>query len=313
MKLIGRMLPFFVIVVVLAAPAQAQDETGTLNGIVYDFESEPMSGAAIRVEVNGETLEVPTGGDGAYSMTLPVGTHLVTLIVRRQPITAVDVEITADREVEGNFDLGAMSDEDKERALESINERGGAEAVREAFDLGRAALVAGNIDEAIGQFEIAVENDDQHIILANFATALAQGGRHDEAASNYRLALVQDPENAVYLQNLGIALGNSGDIDGAIEAITQAATLDPLSAGLGFFNLGIIFTNRAQMNEAIEAFNQSIEADDSNAQTYYQLGLALVGVTPGDAVAPFERFLELAPDDPNAVTAEGLLEFARTQ
>ena len=314
MKLVSRMLPFLIIVIALVFPSQVEAQvTGTLEGTVSDFRSEPMEGAVIRIDIDGELLEVTTDLDGSYSIELPEGSHEVTLVVQRQPLTSVEVDIVARQSREGNFDLGAMNDEDQARALEMLEERGDAEAVRASFDLGRAALAAGNLDEAVEQFSIAVENDDQHLILANLAQALAQSGRHGEAAENYRLALVQDPENSVYLQNLGIALGNDGDVAGATESITRATTLDPLSAGPAFFNLGIIFLNRAQMNEAIDAFNESIAADESNAQAHYQLGLALVGTNPADAVAPFERFLEIAPDDPNASVAQGLLDFARTQ
>ena len=237
----------------------------------------------------------------------------LTLLVQRQAITSVEAEIRANQEVQGNFDLSSFSDEDQQRAIEMLEAGVDADAVRAAFDLGRAAMESGNFDEAVEQFTVAVDNDDQHVILANLAQALSGAGRHEEAAENYRLALVQDPENPIYLQNRGIALGNSGDVDGAVESITQAAVLDPLMAGPGHFNLGIIFINRGQVAEAVESFRDSIEADDTYAQAYYQLGLALVGAAPADAVEPLERFLELAPDDPNALTAQGLLEFARTQ
>jgi tetratricopeptide (TPR) repeat protein len=206
-----------------------------------------------------------------------------------------------------------MSDEDKARMVEMLNARGNAEAVRTAFDAGRAALAAGDFAGAIEQFSTAAESDDQHVILANLAQAYSGAGQHAEAADAYRRALVQDPENGVYQQNMGIALGNSGDVDGAVEAISRAAELDPLSAGSAYYNLGIIFINRAQMDQAVNAFRQSIAAAADHAPAYYQLGLALVGTAPAEAVEPLEKFLDLAPDDPNAATAQGLLDFARTQ
>lgn len=312
MKLVSRMLPYLVLVLAFAIPVQAQG-TGELTGTVLGFQSEPLASAAIRIEIDGEQREFPTAEDGTYSATLPAGTYTVTLLVQRQAITTVEATIRANQEVQGNFDLSSFSDEDQQRALEMLEAGVDADAVRAAFDLGRAAMTAGNFDEAVEQFTVAVANDDQHVILANLAQALSSAGRHDDAAENYRLALVQDPENPIYLQNRGIALGNSGDVGGAVESITQAAVLDPLMAGPGHFNLGIIFINRGQLAEAVESFRSSIEADDSYAQAYYQLGLALVGTAPADAVEPLERFLELVSDDPNATTAQGLLEYARTQ
>jgi Flp pilus assembly protein TadD len=312
MKLVSHTLPCLLILIALVMPAQAQ-ETGELAGTVFDFVSAPMPDAVIRIVVDGQTREVTTGADGTYSTTLPAGTHSVALVVQRQPITSVDVEITAGGNVEGNFDLGAMSEEDKAAALEMLEDRGNAEAVRAAFDLGRAALAAGDAEEAVAQFTLAVENDDQHLILANLAQAQAAAGLHADAAETYGRALIQDPINAVYLQNRGISLGNSGDVEGAVDSISQAAALDPLTAGSGYFNLGIIFINIGRTNEAVEAFTQALAADDSIAQAYYQLGLALVGTDAPAAIEPLERFIELEPDDPNAVTAQALVDFARTQ
>ena len=311
MKLVSRMLPYLVLVLAFAIPAQAQ-ATGEITGTVLGFQSEPLA-AAIRIEVDGELREFPTAEDGTYSATLPAGTYTLTLLVQRQAITSVEATIRANQEVQGNFDLSSFSDEDQQRAIEMLEAGVDADAVEAAFTLGRDAMTAGNFDEAVEHFTVAAENDDQHVILANLAQALSGAGRHEDAAENYRLALVQDPENPIYLQNRGIALGNSGDVEGAVEAIGQAAVLDPTMAGSGHFNLGIIFINRGQLAEAVESFQSSVEADDTNAQAYYQLGLALVGSAPADAVEPLERFLELAPDDPNALTAQGLLEFARTQ
>ena len=311
MRVVCRVLPGCLLVLALAAPAWSQ---AVVRGTILDFQGEPIEGAAVRVEGDGYLQEYPTGADGAYSATLPPGTYTLTFLVQRQALLVENnVPVRVGEPLVRDFDMSALSDEDQERALEMLEARGDANAIRAAFDAGVAALNSGDVDTAIAQFGIAAEGDDQHIILANLAQALALGGRHEEAAQNYALALIQDPENAVYLQNRGIALGNTGDIEGAVESIARAAELDPLTAGMSYFNLGIIFVNRGQVPDAVNAFERSIDADAENAQAYYQLGLALVGTAPADAVAPLERFLELAPDDPNAQTAQGLLDFARTQ
>jgi Tfp pilus assembly protein PilF len=316
MKLVNRVLPFLIVFAMVALPLAAQDSaspTGEINGTVLGFDSNALAGAVLELNVNGETVRVVTGPDGKYTHMLPPGSYTGRLRIQGVVLTEETFDVAVNRPVTTDFDLGALSPADKEAAREMIEGGGRANAAREAFQLGREALTSGNYAEAVTQFELAAENDNQHVILANLAQAYTGAGRFEDAAAQYRLALEQAPDNAVYHQNLGIVLGNSGDIDGAVASITQSATLDPTTESPAYYNLGLIFTNRGQMTEAVDAFKRSIAADANNAPAYYQLGLALVGTAPADAVTPLERFLELAPNDPNAVTAQGLLDFAKTQ
>jgi tetratricopeptide (TPR) repeat protein len=314
MKVVNRLLHCFALVAALTIPVLAQDG-GVIHGTISDFLGEPIEGAAARIEGEGVLQEFPTNAEGMYSADLPPGTYTLTFMVQRQPLLVeTGLVLGAGADIERDYDLSALSESDQAAVRDRLDARASNDAVRAAFDAGRAAMAAGNIQEAISQFQLAAENDDQHIILANLALAQSQAGMHTEAAQNYRLALVQEPGNGAYLQNLGIALGNSGDVDGAADAISQAAALDPTVAGPAYYNLGLILLNRGQMDGAVDAFRNSIAADDGMAPAYFQLGLALVGTAPGDAVEPLERFLEIADDgDTNVATAEQLLEFARTQ
>jgi tetratricopeptide (TPR) repeat protein len=314
MKVVNRLLHCFALVAALTIPVLAQDG-GVIHGTISDFLGEPIEGAAARIEGEGVLQEFPTNAEGMFSADLPAGSYTLTFMVQRQPLLVeTGLVLVAGADIERDYDMSALSEADQAAVRERLEARASDEAVRAAFDAGRAAMAAGDIPEAISRFQFAAENDDQHIILANLAMAQSQAGRHGEAAQNYRLALVQDPENGAYLQNLGIALGNSGDIDGAADVISQAATLDPTVAGPAYYNLGLVFLNRGEMDGAVDSFRNSIAADESLAPAYYQLGLALVGSAPADAVEPLERFLEIADDtDPNVATAEQLLEFARTQ
>jgi tetratricopeptide (TPR) repeat protein len=314
MRVVYRLLPCFALLVALTVPALAQD-TGVVHGIISDFRGEPIEGAAARIEGNGFLQEFPTNAEGMFSADLAPGTYTLTFLLQRQPLLSeTGVAVTAGADIERDYDLSALSEADQAAVQERLDARANNSAVRAAFDAGREAIAAGNVDEAIRQFTIAAEGDDQHLILANLAQAQATAGRHAEAAQNYRLALVQEPGNGPYLQNLGIALGNTGDVEGAADAISQAAALDPTIAGQSYYSLGLILMNRGELEGAVDAFRRSIAADDSQAAAHYQLGMALVGTTPGEAVEPFERYLDMADDgDPNVATAEQLLEFARTQ
>lgn len=318
MKLASRLLPLMVLVLVFALPSHAQ--TGRITGIVRGFEGEPLQGAVLVLNRQGieQQREVETDATGAYLITVPSGTYRVSLEIDGRPMTFVDgLEVTTGSEAEADFDLAELADNDAAREVMAANAR--TVAVTEAFDLGRAALEVGNYDEAIEHFTLASESDDtQHVILANLAEALIGAGRYDEAAENYNKAILMGLaeltpiEAGSYYNNLGVALGNAGRTEEAIEALERTAELNPGTAGQAYFNLGAVLTNRGRSAEAVEAFNRSIEFDPDNAEAYYQLGLSYFGSaeTIPDAIPVLEKYLELAPDSPNAEAARGLIAAA---
>ncbi len=73
------------------------------------------------------------------------------------------------------------------------------------------------------------------------------------------------------------------------------------------------------MDDAIKAFQASVAADPTKAESYYQLGVSLVGKATTDKngkVVPvagteeaLAKYLELSPTGPNAEGAKGLLAY----
>ena len=282
-----------------------------------------MQGAVLVFNRQGTDLEQETETDatGSYLISVPTGTYQITLRIDGRPMTLLDgVEVTVGSEYEADFDMAELAGNDaNDAAREVLEANARLEATREALDLGRAALDAGNYDEAIEYLTLASENDEtQHVILANLAEALIGAGRFDEAAENYNKAILVAPaeftptEAASYYNNMGVALGNAGRIDEAIAAVERTAELSPGSAGQAYFNLGAVLTNRGRSAEAVEAFRRSIEFDPANAEAYYQLGISYFGSseTIPDAIPVLERHLELAPDGPNAEAARQLIAAA---
>jgi tetratricopeptide (TPR) repeat protein len=97
----------------------------------------------------------------------------------------------------------------------------------------------------------------------------------------------------------------------------KVGQLDPASAGQCFYNEGAILTNQGKADDANLAFDKAIAADPTRPDPYYQKGVNLLGKmtvgkdgkaipAPGTAEA-FNKYLELAPDGPNAQTAKDLL------
>ena len=312
MKIASRVLPLVLLVLAVAIPSHAQ--TGSISGDVIDFDGSPMEGATIAATRAGIEQEfvVETSAAGSFSLRVPIGEYRVILRVDGRDLTFVDgVTVASNSSMTADFDLPELADSPEARAAMEANAR--AAATSAAFDLGRAAMDAGNHEEAVAQFTLAIENDDtQHVIFANLGEALSGAGRHLDAAEVYGKAIALAPGEAAYYNNLGVAYGNAGQIDQAIEALDQAAQLMPQIGGDAYYNLGVLMTNGGRPADAASAFSRAVELDPTNAEAYYQLGLSYFGSadTIPQAISPLEKFLELAPDSPNAEPARQLLAAA---
>ena len=201
--------------------------------------------------------------------------------------------------------------------------------LNDAFNAGRDAETAKNWDVAIEQYKKAATLDPaQHVVMSHMADTYI--GRGDTKSSTeekqadyalaveaYKKAVEMSPEDPVYHNNYALALVKTKKIEEAQAELTKAAQLDPTSAGKYYYNLGAVLANIGQADAAGDAFKKAIAADAGYAEAYYQLGIVLVGkattspdgkiVPPDGTIQAFQKYLELAPNGPNADAAKGML------
>ena len=77
--------------------------------------------------------------------------------------------------------------------------------------------------------------------------------------------------------------------------------------------MGAVLTNRGRTKDAADAFKKAIEYDPMMAAAYYQLGISYFGSpnTIPDAIPVLEKFIQIAPSDPNVEAAKQLIEAAK--
>jgi tetratricopeptide (TPR) repeat protein len=202
--------------------------------------------------------------------------------------------------------------------------------LNEAFSAGVDAQTAKNWDVAISSFEKASALDaTQHVVwgrLADSYAALAKTKAGDErdallmkANTAYTKAIELKPDASEYHINYAIALANEKKIPEAQAELAKAIAIDPTQAGKCYYNLGAVLTNIGQVQAAGDAFKKAIDADPNYADAYYQYGITLLGSpdvkigadgkmvpVPGTSEA-FNKYLQLAPDGPNAQSAKDML------
>jgi tetratricopeptide (TPR) repeat protein len=159
--------------------------------------------------------------------------------------------------------------------------------------LGQFQLDHGRLDEAIDQFQIALNIDPKYpMARTNLGIALAKKGRVDEAIAHFQTVLGDYPNDAKTHENLGTALAQKGELQSAIAAYEKALSIQPLYPS-AHYNLGMALDDSGRIDEAIAHYQQAVQEDPHFAEAYYLLGNDLFRTSHiDDAIAAYERALQ---------------------
>jgi tetratricopeptide (TPR) repeat protein len=156
-------------------------------------------------------------------------------------------------------------------------------------------------DERVRWLQAAVATHPRNVAAYNnLGNALRDKGDLDGAITAFREAIRLDPSNAVVHNNLAAALYRKKDLDGAIGYFREATRLDPGYA-VAHYNLGIVLRAKGDLDGALAAYREAIRLDPGGARAHYNLGIALA--VKGDvdgAAAAFEEAARLDPESADA-------------
>jgi tetratricopeptide (TPR) repeat protein len=185
-----------------------------------------------------------------------------------------------------------------------------AEVAKRVYNRGARAQRAGDRDGAIAQFARAVELDPTMApALSALAGMYLTQKDYEKAVSTAEQLLQIKPGDAEALTIQYEAykgLGDKAKADATYAQLQQSAGGDPEA----LYRKGVALFNNSNFDGAIEALKQAIAVKPDLAGAHYTLGLALLN--QGDnagAKAELQRFLELAPKDPNAGSAKQMLDY----
>jgi tetratricopeptide (TPR) repeat protein len=159
--------------------------------------------------------------------------------------------------------------------------------------------------EAVGYLRAAVALRPVPAAHTALGVALHDTGDLDGAIDEHRRAIQLDPKYAMAHSNLGNALKAKGDLDGAIAEYRQAIQLDPKYAR-GHYNLGLALQAKGDLDGAIAEYRRAIQLDPTDAVPHTNLGVALRDRGDLDgAIAEFRLGIQLDPKDATAHTNLG--------
>jgi len=144
----------------------------------------------------------------------------------------------------------------------------------------------------------------------NLGYALQNKGDLDGAIREYRQALSLNPNltvAAVAHNNLGNALQDKGDFDGAIREYRQTLSLNPnlTVAAAAHKTLGTALHKKGDLDGAIQEYRQALSLDPNDYAFHSNLGFALAG--KGDLDGAIQEYRQALSLNPNFALAHMLL------
>ena len=134
------------------------------------------------------------------------------------------------------------------------------------------------------------------------AEALESQEKWDEAASEYRKILEQDPKvPGIHYRLARIALSRPQTPERVEEGkreLEAELQVDPTNAAATFF-LGEMARQAGSWDEAIARFSKAAQLDPGFAEAFLALGMSLNSASRfQEAVSPLERYVKMVPEDP---------------
>ena len=294
-----------------AATGRRQDAIKTFNAGVQSFNDEDFAAAKAKfleaLAAEPEMVEAYKGLAEVYyrEKNLEEAAAAVEKYLAAQPedVGGLTLAYTIHRE-SGNEArteelIDGLSKTDKAKPL-----------ARQIYNEGVAATQKGDNARALERFRRASQLDPELApAYSSEATMLYNLARYDDALAALDKLFALDAENvqgrrvhylvydamndqAKVAEALDAYL--AADPDGAIEVMYQRADLD--------------FRDGATA-KAIAALEKIIELKSDMPRAHYTLGLCYTQSDKAKARAHFQKFLELAPDDPEAATAKEMLSY----
>jgi tetratricopeptide (TPR) repeat protein len=188
---------------------------------------------------------------------------------------------------------------------------GGTAAAVRVFNAGADAARAGNLDTAITLFGKAIEIDPElapaHAALARLLLARES---YEEALGAAERALDIDPDLVDAQRVRYEAYRRLGQDEKALEVFETLAAADPEGLAETLYQRGQEAFQAGDTAAAVQALEQAVQAKPDHARAHYWLGLSYANADDkAKAKLHLQKFIELAPNDPEASSAKEMIAY----
>ena len=164
-------------------------------------------------------------------------------------------------------------------------------------NIGVAYARLGRDDYAVRHLTKATVLDSHYVeAYANLGNVLYRLGDRTGAAAAWQQTIAVKPDHAKAHFNMGNIYYERGEWNRAIRSYKQAVTLRQSRV---YFNLAQAYLRKAKLDSAIDALSQAAAIEPNDAEVHFYLGTLLAQKDDqGSALRHFARALELEPDNP---------------
>jgi tetratricopeptide (TPR) repeat protein len=159
---------------------------------------------------------------------------------------------------------------------------------------GSALVMLGTIESAISAFEKSIfyNYDEEDELLFNIGITLGQAGEISKAISYLERAYRSNPANEQVLYELAYYCDKDFQDEKSIEFYNKYLDIDPFNSSV-WYNLGITFNRIGKYEKAIEAYDFSIVLNDEFGQALFNKANALSNSNKHEeAVETYLEYLE---------------------
>jgi len=184
-------------------------------------------------------------------------------------------------------------------------------AAARLFNEGVDAYNAGDVATAQSKFQQVVQLSPDMVApyIALAQISLAQGSSAD-ALAMAQSALERAPDDTRALKIAFDGARLAGNNEAAEQALDRLVELEPQWVTTTLLEHAVNLFNDNQPEAAALELKSVLRADPENARANFLLGMALFNSGRSDEGRGYlEKFVELAPDDPDAEIARGLLSY----
>ncbi len=289
----------------LLSPSAFAGGPVTVSGSVTDINGNPLRDVEVSAigEGSDESFSAHTKKNGQFSIKLDDFDLLYKLTFTKKDFEPGSVEFIPGSEELIPLEVVLALANQSEQRLQAIP----------VFNEGVAVLESGDKAGALEKFREASEIDPDFVAAANATAAIAMELEDFATAADAAENLVRlDPENVTAISTAYFAELMIGDMERLIPAARRLADANPEVVSNEMVQHARVLFDNEELVGSRSLLEIIIEREPEVAEAQLQLGLTcnMLGDT-ACAKAAFARYLELAPDGPDAATAQSLLDYLK--